>query len=143
MLEKLSGSRALVAFASIATIIGIGLFQKVEASSTANATATSNSNIITSIGITKIDGSEFWRCRAERRRQNDGPECGTHRRRLGRNADSRSVRGHRPGKPRLLGQYRSRIGHDDHGRGRSEPDASWSTPSPIIRLPPPRIRARR
>ena len=59
MLEKLSRSRALLAVATIATMIGIGLFQKVEASSTANATATSNSNIITSIGITMVTNLNF------------------------------------------------------------------------------------
>ena len=51
--------RLFMGLAAAATMIGIGVVQKVEASSSANATGTANTKIITSISISKTTDLNF------------------------------------------------------------------------------------
>ena len=68
---RMSRTRILFALAFAATLIGQSLYREVQASSTASATATANSNIIASITTHDATDLQLRRCRAERWRQDD------------------------------------------------------------------------
>ena len=95
--RRMTKTHFLFVVAFLATLVGQSIYRDVQAGSTANATATTNSNIIASIAITKTTDSELWRRHSRRLGEDNGSQHRALRRRLGRSRRAGIVQRHRSG----------------------------------------------